>query len=108
MEHETTVTKRVASETSNDTKQVSSQEKPALNTTYAPKSKATHLKYNILLLFACQNCLIGVVHTSKLRVQATISHVNTHCNLLPVKARTSSVKINYHPGVQPSLVDNDG
>ena len=28
-----------ASETSNDTKQVSSQEKPALNTTYGPKTK---------------------------------------------------------------------
>ena len=31
MEHETTASKAFASETSNDAKQVSSQEKPALN-----------------------------------------------------------------------------
>ena len=42
MKHETAVMKAFASETSNDAKQVSGQEKPALSTTYGPQNKATH------------------------------------------------------------------
>ena len=40
----------------------------------------------------------------KLRVQANISHVNTHYNLLQVKARTSNVNINYHLALLVSKV----
>ena len=39
MEHETAVMKHICIETSYDAKQVSSQEKSALKTTYGPKTK---------------------------------------------------------------------
>ena len=53
--------------------------KTRLNTAYGHKIKETHYRYRILPLSACQNRLNGVMHA--------------HCDLLPVKARTSNVSL---------------
>ena len=99
-----------ASETSSDAKQVSSQEKSALKTTYRPKTKELIRdirSYNVLFLFACQNCLNGVMHARVNRLVyyafwrtfLTLTLIATFCQWVILKKCCTAFHSKFDPAV---------